>query len=82
MFSTLPKANINFYLIFILSSAKPFNLDQSKILSFVKELSSTTFWWANNPETIATRETNAINEAFLLELDFLKQKLDEKFIVF
>ena len=38
MFSTLSKTNFNFSARFILSSASAFNLDQSKILSFGKEL--------------------------------------------
>ena len=38
MFSTLSKTNFNFSPAFILSSANAFNLDQSKILSFGKEL--------------------------------------------
>ena len=39
MFSTCPKSNFNFYVIFILSSANDFNLDQSKNLLFGKGLS-------------------------------------------
>ena len=38
MFSTLPKPNFNFSVPFILSSANSFNLNQSEILSFGKEL--------------------------------------------
>ena len=38
MFSTLPKTNFDFLFKFILSSANAFNLDQSKILSFGKQL--------------------------------------------
>ena len=38
MFSTLPKLIFNFELTFILSSANAFNLDESIILSFGKEL--------------------------------------------
>ena len=38
MFSTLPKTNLIFSVTFILSSANAFNLDQSTILSFGKEL--------------------------------------------
>ena len=38
MFSTLSKPNFNFLFTFILSSANTFNLGQSKILSFGKEL--------------------------------------------
>ena len=38
MFSTLPKTNFNFSAKFDLSSANAFNLDQSKNLSFGKEL--------------------------------------------
>ena len=38
MFSTLPKINFNFLVPFILSSANAFNLDNSIILSFGKEL--------------------------------------------
>ena len=38
MFSTLPKPIFNTSFTFILSSANTFNLDQSKILSFGKEL--------------------------------------------
>ena len=38
IFSTLPITNFNFTPPFILSSANPFNLDQSKILSFGKEV--------------------------------------------
>ena len=41
MFSTLSETNFNFYVTFILSSAKAFNLDQSKILSFGKGLKQT-----------------------------------------
>ena len=40
MFSTLPKIIFNFSVTFILLSANAFNLDQSKILSFGKVLSS------------------------------------------
>ena len=40
MFSTLPKANFNFWVTFELLSEKAFNLDQSKI--FGKELTSTS----------------------------------------
>ena len=38
MFSTFPKQNLNFSFTFVLLSANAFNLDQSKILSFGKEL--------------------------------------------
>ena len=38
MFSTLLKTNFNFTVAFILLSANALNLDQSKILSFGKEL--------------------------------------------
>ena len=38
MFSILSGTNFNFYLAFILLSAKAFNLDRSKILWFGKEL--------------------------------------------
>ena len=38
MFSTLTITNFNFSVSFILSTANAFNLDQSKILSFGKEL--------------------------------------------
>ena len=38
MFSTLSKRNFSFSVTFILSSANAFNLDQSEILSFGKEL--------------------------------------------
>ena len=38
MFSTPPKTNLNFSVIFILSSANAFNLDHHKIWSFAKEL--------------------------------------------
>ena len=38
MFSTLPEINLNCSVIFILSSANVFNLDQSKILSFGEDL--------------------------------------------
>ena len=38
MFSTLPRKNFNLPVTFILSSANAFNLDQSKNLSFGKEL--------------------------------------------
>ena len=38
MFSTLPNANFNFWVKIILSSANALNLDESKILSFSKEL--------------------------------------------
>ena len=50
MFSTLPKTNFNFSLPFILSSANAFNLDQSKILSFGKELNNFIFamLWQKN----------------------------------
>ena len=38
MFSTIVKTNFNIWVTFILASANGFNLDQSKILSFGKEL--------------------------------------------
>ena len=38
MFSTYSKTNVHFSVTFILSSANSLNLDQSKILSFGKEL--------------------------------------------
>ena len=41
MFFTLSKTNFSFSARFILSSASAFNLDQSKILSFGKELRHT-----------------------------------------
>ena len=40
MFSTLPETNFNFSVTFILLSANAFNLDQSKILLFGKELNN------------------------------------------
>ena len=40
MFSSLPKTNFNSLLTFILSSANTLNLDQLKILSFCKGLST------------------------------------------
>ena len=40
MFSILPKPNFTFSFTFILSSAYAFNLDQSKILLFGKELNN------------------------------------------
>ena len=44
MFSTNPKTNFNFSVTFILSSADAFNLDQSKILLFGKELMVQIKW--------------------------------------
>ena len=41
MFSILPEANFKFLVTFVLLSAKAFNLDQSKFLSFGKELYNT-----------------------------------------
>ena len=41
MLSVHCKTHFNFLIIFILSSANAFNLDQSKILSFGKELNKT-----------------------------------------
>ena len=38
MFSILPKKNVNFLFTSILLSANVFNLDQSKFLSFGKQL--------------------------------------------
>ena len=38
MFSTLLKTNLNFSVTFILSSTNAFNLDQSQILLFDKEI--------------------------------------------
>ena len=38
LFSILPKPNLNFSVTAILSSVSDFNLDQSKILSFGKDL--------------------------------------------
>ena len=38
MFSVCSEINFNFYVTFILSSAKAFSLDQSRMLSFAKEL--------------------------------------------
>ena len=38
MFSTLPETNFNFWATFIFLSASAFNMDQSKILVFGKEL--------------------------------------------
>ena len=38
MYSSLSKPKLNFSFTFMLLSAKAFTLDQSKILSFVKEL--------------------------------------------
>ena len=40
MFSTLLKTNFNIWVTFTLSSANSFSLDQSKILSFGKELNT------------------------------------------
>ena len=40
MFSILPKPNFTFSFTFFLSSANAFNLDQSKILLFGKELNN------------------------------------------
>ena len=41
MFSTLPNTNFNFSFTFTLSSANVFNLNESKILLFGKELTKT-----------------------------------------
>ena len=38
MFSSLPETNFDSLVTFILSSTNAFNLDQSKILLFAKEL--------------------------------------------
>ena len=38
MLVTLPKTNFNFSVTFVLSSVSAFNLEQSKYLSFGKEL--------------------------------------------
>ena len=38
MFSTFPKTKFKFWVLFILLSARASNLDQSRILSFGKEL--------------------------------------------
>ena len=66
MFSTLPKSNFNFWFTFILSSANAFNFDQSKILSFGKELTEMgqvtiyplllrySFWLINNRQLLKT----------------------------
>ena len=40
MFSILPKTDFNFSVTFILLSANAFNLNQSEILSFGKEINS------------------------------------------
>ena len=42
MFSSLPKANVQFWVTITFLSANAFNLDQSKILSFGKELKHTS----------------------------------------
>ena len=54
MFSTLPKSNFNFWVTFILSSANAFNLDQSKNLSFGKEL-KTIYVYNFNSNTTSER---------------------------
>ena len=43
MLSSLPKTNFNSLVTFILSSANALSLDQSKILSFGKELNVSYF---------------------------------------
>ena len=45
MFSTLLEKELVFSVIFILLSANAFNLDQSKILSFGKELKLRNVWY-------------------------------------
>ena len=51
MFSILPISNFKFLESFILSSADAFNLDQSRILSFGKELSNyKTILCFNDPD--------------------------------
>ena len=48
MFCTQPKTNFNFSVTFILSSASAFKLDQSRNLSFGKELTDNMRWGRRN----------------------------------
>ena len=61
MFSTLPETNFNLLVTIILSSANPFNLDPSKILSFDKQL-------------IVARNVFSLNKAKMLSLVFFLPK--------
>ena len=83
IFSTLPKPNFNFSFICILLSANAFNLDQSAILSFGKELSNTT---AQNkfhpyPEIVIfyrnLEKVQALNTENLLEDDEVNSTIQQ-----
>ena len=50
MFSTLPKVNFNFSVIFILTSANAFTLVQFKILLFGKELNLSETTYLESPK--------------------------------
>ena len=73
MFSTLPKANFNFSVTYILSSANVLTLDYSKILSFGNELTLSLEYKSTDKslqyksfEYTAGKEEIACNEQFLL----------------
>ena len=71
-FSTLPNPNFNFSFTFILSSAKAFNLDKSKILFFGKALI-----------LLFISQTDSINSASTLddsEAQLAVQSLQEELI--
>ena len=53
MFSTLPIPNLNFSFTFILSCANAFNLDQSEILSFGKELRQQKSFYSSSLQAFA-----------------------------
>ena len=67
VFSTLPKTNFYFLVTFTLSSVNAFNSNQSKILSFGKELRTFSFGcnlvhhWNRNPSVSPARCIQLIN---------------------
>ena len=66
MFSTLPKTNFNVLVIFILSSANDFILNQSKMLSFGKELGVLQIRGSHGSES-----DSAVNESVLSQTVYI-----------
>ena len=64
-FLPIPNSKVNFCFLvtFVLSSAHAFNLDQSKILSFGKEL--TIYHTIQSPQEKCGKRVNADNQHFL-----------------
>ena len=79
MFSILPTTNLNFSVIFILSSENAPQLDQSKILLFGKGLTFCHFLHVVEPVYLTIQQALTFPKRQILDLTKLKEFADSNF---